>query len=44
MFDTLEEALPVIVMAAIAAAAAAVGGYFLYSYMKSRAPAGGDDA
>ena|ERR687891_1092353 len=38
MFDTMTEALPAIGIAALvaAAAAAAVGGYFLYRWMKHR--------
>jgi len=38
MFDSMTEALPAIGMAAliVAAAAAAVGGYFLYRWMKHR--------
>ena len=36
MFDTLTEALPVIGMVAIAAAEAAAGGYFPYSWTTSR--------
>ena len=35
MFDTLTEALPAVGMAAVAAAAAAVGGYLLYRWTKS---------
>jgi hypothetical protein len=36
MFDSMTEALPAIEMAALIAAAAAVGGYFLYRWMKHR--------
>ncbi len=36
MFDSMTEALPAIGMAALIAAAAAVGGYFLYRWMKHR--------
>jgi hypothetical protein len=36
MFDSMTEALPAIGIAALIAAAAAVGGYFLYRWMKHR--------
>jgi hypothetical protein len=36
MFDSMTEALPAIGIAALIAAAAAVGGYFLYRQMEHR--------
>ncbi len=36
MFDTIDEALPAIGMAALIAAAAAVGGYFAYKWINHR--------
>ena len=36
MFDTMAEALPAIGIAVLIAAAAAVGGYFLYRWMMHR--------
>ena len=36
MFDTMSEALPAIGIAALIAAAAAIGGYFVYKWINHR--------